>query len=84
MLELPARGVLPEGTGRADTADRAHGPGCFCTILLLDESRPRLMAGSAGSLPEEYIRAVNGLQIRRSRLLRPGGLPESKRSHWKT
>jgi hypothetical protein len=63
MLELSGSQRRSAGTGRADTADRAHGPGCFCTILLLDESRQRPMAGSAGSLPEEYIRAVNGLQI---------------------
>jgi signal transduction histidine kinase/ActR/RegA family two-component response regulator len=38
-------------------------PECLCSILLLDEDRRQLLAGSRGSLPEEYMRAVNGLAI---------------------
>lgn len=36
---------------------------CFCTILLLDEERLHLLKGSGGSLPAQYINAVNGLAI---------------------
>lgn len=38
-------------------------PECLCTVLLLDEKQQRLWEGSSGGLPEEYIRAVNGLVI---------------------
>ena len=38
-------------------------PDCVCTILLLDEERRRLLAGSGGSLPPSYMQAVNGLTI---------------------
>jgi signal transduction histidine kinase/ActR/RegA family two-component response regulator len=36
---------------------------CACTILLLDDDRHHLRAGSGGSLPPEYMAAVNGLAI---------------------
>jgi diguanylate cyclase (GGDEF)-like protein len=38
-------------------------PECLCSILLLDEERQHLHEGSGGSLPEEYMRAVDGLAI---------------------
>jgi PAS domain S-box-containing protein len=64
MLELVARGAsLKEVLDALTLLIERMAPGCFCTILLLDESRQRLLAGSAGSLPEEYIQAVNGLEI---------------------
>jgi signal transduction histidine kinase/AmiR/NasT family two-component response regulator len=36
---------------------------CLCTVLLLDEEGRHLLEGSGGSMPEEYMRAVNGLTI---------------------
>jgi two-component system, sensor histidine kinase len=38
-------------------------PDCACTILLLDADKHHLRAGSGGSLPPEYMAAVNGLAI---------------------
>jgi PAS domain S-box-containing protein len=38
-------------------------PDCACTILLLDEDGRRLLTGSGGSFPPEYMAAVNGLAI---------------------
>ena len=38
-------------------------PQCLCSVLLLDDERHRLWEGSRGGLPEEYMRAVNGLVI---------------------
>jgi diguanylate cyclase (GGDEF)-like protein/PAS domain S-box-containing protein len=38
-------------------------PQCLCSVLLLDDERQRLWEGSRGGLPEEYMRAVNGLVI---------------------
>ena len=38
-------------------------PDTRCSILLLDETGTRLHHGSAPSLPQEYINAINGLQI---------------------
>lgn len=38
-------------------------PDCFCTVMLLDEERKQLWAGSRGGLPEEYMRAIDGLAI---------------------
>ena len=38
-------------------------PECLCTVLLLDEERQQLRQGSGGGLPEEYMRAIDGLAI---------------------
>ncbi len=38
-------------------------PECLCSVLLLDEERQHLWEGSRGSLPEVYMRAVDGLAI---------------------
>jgi diguanylate cyclase (GGDEF)-like protein len=38
-------------------------PECLCSVLLLDEKRQQLWECSRGGLPEEYIRAVNGIVI---------------------
>ena len=38
-------------------------PECFCSILLLDEDGRHLRAGAGGSLPEAYMRIVDGLEI---------------------
>jgi diguanylate cyclase (GGDEF)-like protein len=41
----------------------AMAPECFCTVMLLDKEGKRLWEGSRGGLPEEYMRAINGLAI---------------------
>jgi signal transduction histidine kinase/CheY-like chemotaxis protein len=64
VLELVARGASQQEV--LDTVTRAverMAPECLCTILLMDEDRRHLRAGSSGSLPAEYIRAVDGLEI---------------------
>lgn len=38
-------------------------PECYCSILLLDEDRRHLRTGAGGSLPPEYMRLVDGLEI---------------------
>jgi diguanylate cyclase (GGDEF)-like protein len=38
-------------------------PQCLCSVLLLDEAGQQLFEGSGGSLPAEYMSAVNGLHI---------------------
>ena len=38
-------------------------PGCFCSVLLLDESGTHLQHAAAPSLPDFYNRAIDGLAI---------------------
>src|SRR5580700_7576737 len=38
-------------------------PGCLCSVLLLDEDGVHLREGSAGSLPADYMRRVDGIPI---------------------
>ena len=64
VLELVTKGASLQNVLDALT----HGierlaPECLCSILLLDEEKRRLLRGSGGSLPEEYMRIVNGLEI---------------------
>ena len=64
VLELVTRGaslqkILDELTHGIERL----APQCFCSILLLDEDKRRLLRGSGGSLPEEYMRLVHGLEI---------------------
>ena len=40
-----------------------QAPGMLCSFLLVDEKRKRLRHGAAPSLPKEYIKAIDGLQI---------------------
>lgn len=78
MPENPARFIeeerhvlklIAEGASLKDVLDaltaaiERMAPGCACSILLLDEDGRRLREGSGGSLPAEYMRAVNGLEI---------------------
>jgi two-component system, sensor histidine kinase and response regulator len=64
VLELIAQGASLKAVLDALTRSiESMAPDCVCTILLLDEDRLRLLAGSGGSLPPEYMQAVNGLQI---------------------
>ena len=38
-------------------------PGVWCSVLLLDEEGTHLRHGAAPSLPESYIRAIDGMEI---------------------
>ena len=40
-----------------------HADGMKCSVLMLDESGTRIRNGAAPSLPDEYIRAIDGLPI---------------------
>ena len=64
LADLMARGAPIQQV--LDTLTRSIeelAPECACTILLLDTDRHHLLAGSGGSLPPEYMAAVNGLAI---------------------
>jgi two-component system, cell cycle sensor histidine kinase and response regulator CckA len=64
VLELIAKGAsLKEVLDALTMAIERLAPDCFCTILLLDDDRRRLVEGSGGSLPREYMRALDGLEI---------------------
>jgi two-component system, sensor histidine kinase len=64
VLELVAKGAsLQEVLDGLTLGIERLAPECLCSILLLDEDKRRLLRGSGGSLPEEYMRIVNGLEI---------------------
>ena len=64
VLELIAKGAsLQEVLDALTAAIERMAPECVCTVLLLDEERLHLLAGSGGSLPPQYMQAVNGLPI---------------------
>ena len=64
VLELVAEGAsLPEVLNALTKAIESMTSNCFCTVLLLDEEKQHLLAGSGGSLPASYMQAVNGLAI---------------------
>jgi PAS domain S-box-containing protein len=64
VLELVAKGAsLREVLDALTHAIERMATHCFCTVLLLDEDRLRLLEGSGGSLPAEYMHAINGLEI---------------------
>src|SRR5579862_5442323 len=63
VLELIAKGSsLPDVLRALTMGIEKMASGCLCSILLLDESG-RLRIGAGGSLPEEYMRIVDGLPI---------------------
>ena len=64
VLEMIATGAPLEDV--LDTLVRLierESPRIFCTVLLLDREGKRLHPGAAPSLPAEYTRAVDGLEI---------------------
>ena len=64
VLKLIAQGAsLKDVLDALTAAIENMAPGCFCSILLLDEDRRRLREGSGGGLPPEYMRLVDGLEI---------------------
>ena len=66
VLKLIAEGAsLKEVLDALTAAIERISPGCFCSVLLLDEEKRQLREGSAGGLPPEYMRQVDGLPIGR-------------------
>jgi PAS domain S-box-containing protein len=64
MLELVARGAsLKQVMDALTHLIESMSPGCLCTILVLDEEKRHLMAGSSGGISPEYVQAINGLEI---------------------
>ena len=64
MLELVAQGAsLKQVMDALTHLIERMSPGCLCTILLLDEEKRHLLAGSSGSIPADYVQAINGLEI---------------------
>jgi signal transduction histidine kinase/ActR/RegA family two-component response regulator/putative methionine-R-sulfoxide reductase with GAF domain len=64
IMEMMGQGAaLPEVLDTLTLAIESMAPECLCSVLLLDEERLHLLAGSGGSLPREYMSAVNGLTI---------------------
>jgi len=64
VLELVAKGAsLKDVLDALTAAIERMAPGCFCSVLLLDEDRRHLREGSGGGLPREYVQIVDGLEI---------------------
>jgi diguanylate cyclase (GGDEF)-like protein len=65
MLELMARGAsLREVLDTLTRAIEQISPGSRCTVMLLDEEHRRyLLKGSGPSMKEQYLQAINGLEI---------------------
>ncbi|HEY1754555.1 MAG TPA: response regulator [Bryobacteraceae bacterium] len=64
VLKLIAEGAsLKDVLDALTAAIERMSPGCLCSVLLLDEDGRQLWEGSAGSLPADYMRQVNGLPI---------------------
>jgi diguanylate cyclase (GGDEF)-like protein len=65
MLDLMARGAsLGDVLDTLTRAIERISAGALCTVLLLDEvHRRNLLKCSGPSMPEEYLAAVNGLEI---------------------
>jgi len=65
MLELVAEGApLSEVLNTLTLAIERISPGAMCTVMLLDEEHRRYLTAASGpSVSEEYLQAVNGLEI---------------------
>ncbi|MBV9505114.1 MAG: response regulator [Acidobacteriia bacterium] len=64
VLELIAGGAsLSQILDTLTLTIERFAPGSLCTVLLLDETGTRLSAGSSGSLPKDYLQAINGKEI---------------------
>ena len=63
VLELVAKGAsLKEVLNALTAAIERMAPGCFCSVMMLEDGT-RLRTGSGGSLPPEYFSTVDGLPI---------------------
>jgi diguanylate cyclase (GGDEF)-like protein len=65
MLELVAKGAsLSEVLDTLIRAIERISPGAICTVMLLDEERRRFLSIASGpSLPPDYLRALDGIEI---------------------
>jgi diguanylate cyclase (GGDEF)-like protein len=64
MLELIAKGAsLSEILDTLAIAIERISEGALCTIMLLDEDRRHLTIASGPSLPADYLRAADGIEI---------------------
>ena len=64
ILELVAKGAaLKEVLDALTVAIERMAPGCLCSILLLDDERRHLLLGSAPSLPDAFVKGIDGLEI---------------------
>jgi len=64
LLEKVARGVaLPVVLDELARTVEALVPGCFCTILIVDEGREHFKLGAAPTLPDDYKALLDGKDI---------------------
>lgn len=64
VLEVVAAGAPLKQTLEAIVGlFEEHSPGAFCSVLLLDETGRTLHHGAAPSLPEDYMRQIDGVAI---------------------
>jgi two-component system cell cycle sensor histidine kinase/response regulator CckA len=60
---IVARAELPRVLGAMCTAIEDAFPGTACSVLLMDDERRHLRHGAAPSLPPEYVRLIDGIEI---------------------
>src|SRR5215813_8438107 len=64
ILQRSAAGApLREVLSRLVELVESYATGMLCSILLLDEDGVHLRHGAAPSLPESYVKAIDGLSI---------------------
>lgn len=64
ILKLIATGCpLQETLNALSLSAEEQAKGLYCSILLLDESGKRLFNGSSPSLPNDYVKAIDGFDI---------------------
>lgn len=65
VLELIARAApLPDVLTEILTSLERLMPGARCSVLLLDRDRGTLHHGAAPQLPQQYVAAIDGLEVR--------------------
>ena len=63
LQKLAANAPLSEILERLVLLIEAQSPGMLCSVLLLSEDGDHVRHGAAPSLPAEYVKAIDGLQI---------------------
>ena len=64
MFEIiAADGRLSDALDHLVRVVEQHAGGMLCSVLLLDDDGIRIRHGAAPSLPEAYVRAIDGVQI---------------------